>query len=91
MVQRYVEASLRDAARQLHAPRGLGQDATIEWLGRVGTARAVGIDCVALWLRLRALADRKRSDSAALLDLARQTHAWKRKIIDGPARNSNPH
>jgi len=91
MVQRYVEASLRDAARQLHAPRGLGPAATLEWLDRVGTARAVGIDCTALWGRMRALAERRRPDLAALLDVARQIHAWKRKIVDGPAGNSGPH
>ena len=91
IVQRYVEASVRDAARQLHAPRGLALEAMLDWLGRVGTARAVKVDCMALWQRMRALASDRRPDRTALLEIAQQTHAWRRMIVDGPARNSRPH
>ena len=42
MIARYVQETVRDVARQLHAPRGLAGAPLVEWLRRVGTARGVG-------------------------------------------------
>jgi hypothetical protein len=82
VVRRYVEASLRDAARRLHAPHGLAGAALVEWLKRVGAARGVGLDCAAI-----ARAAEERSDTAALAAIARDIHHWKGEIIDGPSRD----
>ena len=45
MIRRYVLETVRDVARQLHAPRELSTAALIGWLQRVGAARGVAIDC----------------------------------------------
>lgn len=82
VVRRYVEASLRDAARRLHAPRGLAGAALLDWLKRVGAARGVGADCAAI-----ARAAEAQSDAAALAAIARDIHHWKGEIIDGPSRD----
>jgi hypothetical protein len=83
VVRRYVEASLRDAARRLHAPRGLAGASLLDWLKRVGDARGVRLDCAAI-----ARDAEEQSDAAALAAVARDIHHWKGEIIDGPSRDS---
>jgi len=87
IVRRYVQATLRDAARELHLPRGLDDAALIESLQRVGEARGVTIDCGALLRRLETRAAGGRGEKSPLLPLARDIHQWKREIMDGPAGN----
>jgi hypothetical protein len=82
VVRRYVEASLRDAARRLHAPRGLAGAALLDWLKRVGDARGVRLDCAAI-----ARDAEERSNAAELAAVARAIHHWKGEIIDGPSRD----
>jgi hypothetical protein len=82
VVRRYVEASLRDAARRLHAPRGLAGAALLDWLKRVGDARGVGLDCAAIARDAEA-----KNDAAGLAAIARYIHHWKGEIIDGPSRD----
>ncbi len=77
MIRRYVQETVRDVARQLHAPRGLTGDAMIAWLQRVGRARGVEADCGALMRR----ADELR-DPSSLVGLAREIHRWKGEILD---------
>jgi len=91
MVRRYVQATLRDAARQLHAPRGLSESALLDWLERVGRARGVDIDGVALYRDTEAVVENRRGGTAALIPIARDIHKWKREILDGPARDSRDH
>ena len=86
MVARYVHETVRDAARQLHAPRGLGAEALVEWLGRIGNARGVSVDCAALVRRANEL-DQRRREGRALVQLARDTHRWKREILNGRSRH----
>jgi Domain of unknown function (DUF4350) len=88
MVKRYVLETLRDAGRQLHAPRGLSTTALIGWLQRVGTARGVAIDCAALIKEAATLEEGQRRNPAALVRLARQIHRWKGEVVDG--RSGNP-
>ncbi len=82
VVRRYVEASLRDAARRLHAPRGLAGAALLDWLKRLGEARGVGLDCAAI-----ARDAETKNDAAGLAAIARDIHHWKGEIIDGPSRD----
>jgi hypothetical protein len=88
MVRRYVQACLRDVARQLHAPRGLSESALLEWLRRVGEARGADVDCVALYRETEGIVESRRGGIAPLIPVARGIHRWKREILDGPARNS---
>jgi hypothetical protein len=91
MVRRYVQETVRDVARQLHAPRGLSGDALLAWLQRVGTARAVEIDCRVLMDGADKLGAPQRRDSSLLVRLARDAHRWKGEILDGCSRHPRNH
>jgi hypothetical protein len=84
---RFVEASVQDVARQLHAPRGLSGGELAAWLERVGRARGVKTEIAPRLDEANQLALAKRTDSAALVALARAISDWKQEIIDGPARH----
>lgn len=87
MVRRYVFETMRDVARQLHAPRGLSTAALVAWLQRVGAARGITTDCAALMNETEALADGRRRSPASLVRLAREIHRWRGEIVDGRARH----
>jgi len=78
MVRRYVQATIRDAARQLHAPRGLSDAALLDWLRRVGQARNADIDCLAVYRETDTIVESRRGDIAPLIPIARDIHKWKR-------------
>ena len=89
MVQRYVQAIVRDVARQLRGPATMTEADAVAWLDRVGRARGVDISCAALLLRARELA--RRRDGPTLAALARDTYRWKREIVDGASGHSRRH
>jgi hypothetical protein len=91
MVRRYVQETVRETARQLHAPRGLTGPPLTAWLTRVGEARGVSVDCAAVIDEVESLPDRRRVDLAPLVRIARNIHRWRREIIDGRARHSRGH
>ena len=91
MVLRYVEATIRDAARQLHAPKGLTDPELAEWMGRVGRARGVTLDSTAILRRAEDLSRYGRSDFAAFAGIARDIYRWKQEITDGPSRRTRDH
>ena len=88
MVRRYVFETVRDVARQLHAPRGLSTAALVAWLQRVGAARGISTDCGALISETETLADGRRRSAASLVRLARDIHRWRGEIVDGRSRHS---
>ncbi len=87
IVRRYVQATLRDTARELHLPRGLGDAALTDTLRRVGEARGVTVDCGTVLGRLKTRVERRAGEPSPLLRIARDIHQWKREIMDGPSRN----
>ena len=87
MVRRYVFETVRDVARQLHAPRGLSTPALVSWLQRVGAARGITTDCAALVSETETLSDGRRHSPASLVRLARDIHRWRGEIVDGRARH----
>ncbi len=87
MIRRYVFETMRDVARQLHAPRGLSTAALVAWLQRVGAARGITTDCAALMSETEALADGRRHSAASLVRLAREIHRWRGEIVDGRTRH----
>jgi hypothetical protein len=91
MIRRYVQETVRDVARQLHAPSGLAGEALVAWLRRVGTARGVEVDCGAVIRRASEYAETRRRDLSPLVRVARDIHRWKREILDGPSRHSRDH
>ena len=87
IVIRFVEATVQDVARRLHAPRGLIGDDLTAWLDRVGKARGVTTSCATPVEQANAMATARRADPAALVSLAQTINRWKQEMIDGPARH----
>ena len=91
MIRRYVQETLRDVARQLHAPRALAGEALIAWLQRVGGARGVTVECEALMRRAGELTEASRRDQSGLVRLARDTHRWQGEMLDGRSGHPRDH
>ena len=91
MLRRYVQETVRETARQLHAPRGLSGQGLAAWLTRVGQARGVTVDCAAVIGEVEQLPDRRRGDFARFVRIARDIHRWRREIVDGRSRHSRGH
>ena len=89
MIRRYIAETLRDVARQLHAPRGLSAESLIAWLQRVGAARGAGVDCGAVVRQLSEIGDERRRDLPQLVGLARAIHRWRAEVLHGRSRDSN--
>jgi hypothetical protein len=87
MIARYIRETVRDVARQLHAPRGLSGEAQMAWLQRVGAARGTDVDCGAVVRRSAELGEGRRRDLAPLIRLARDIHRWKGEVLDGRSRH----
>lgn len=83
LVRRYVQATLREAAGRLHAPRGLSDAVLIEWFRRIEQARHVELDCGGIYRRALAAESAMRDDHAALAPIARDVHRWKGAMLDG--------
>ncbi len=88
IVRRYVEATIRDVAQQIHAPRGLAERPLLEWLRRIGDAREVATDCTDIYRRAGDQADMQRGDLAPLVPIARDIYRWKGEMLDGTAGHS---
>jgi hypothetical protein len=91
MIRRYVQATVRDVARQLHAPRALADGALIAWLRRVGLARGVSVDCGSLMAQASEIRETGRRDPSAMVRLARDTHRWQREMLDARSRHPRDH
>jgi hypothetical protein len=91
MVRRYVQETIREAARQLHAPRGLSGGALAAWLKRVGEARGVTVDAETVLSDVEVLGDTRRRDLAPLVRIARDIHRWKGEIVDGRSGHPRHH
>jgi hypothetical protein len=88
MIRRYIAETLRDVARQLHAPRGLSAESLVAWLQRVGTARGAGVDCGAVVRQLGEIGGERRRDLPQLVGLARAIHCWRAEVLHGRSRDS---
>ena len=93
LVRRYLEATTRDVARRLHAPRTLDDAGTARWLERVGELRGLGPEDARLPADAAAYLQTARPDSHRLLGLARRLHQWKRTMLGDmrrKGRDSDP-
>lgn len=87
IARRYVEATLREVAHRIHAPRGLGDSSLVEWLGRVGEARGVDRDCALLYRQARTLDQGRGGELSTVMPMLRDVYRWKQEMIDGPSGN----
>jgi hypothetical protein len=90
IVRRYVQETIRDVARQLHAPASLVGAPLVAWLQRVGSARSVSVDCGEVARRASELGEGRR-DGTGYVQIARDIYLWKREIIDGRSGNPRAH
>jgi hypothetical protein len=91
MVRRYVQETVREAALALHAPRELSDAGLVAWLGRVGSARGVAIDCDSVLRQAADSGTERGRNPSALVRLARDIHQWKGEIVDGRSRHPGDH
>ena len=90
LVRRYVEATIRNAALQQHAPRSLDGPATLDWLQRLSSAAGGRIDAVAISRQASALAALGRRDLAQLFGIARAIRQWKNELGGNQERMHGP-
>ena len=83
ILRRYAEATLRDVARRLNAPRQPERDALIAWVDRVGRKRGVKRSFRDLYAQAGKTQGNIRRDSSRVARLARRLYLWKREVIDG--------
>jgi hypothetical protein len=88
MVQRYVETSIRDTAKQVHAPKGLSDEELAKWLQRMGQAKGVKTDNVEILNRTNRLIGQENSDLREYIELARSIYRWKQEILNGRSKHS---
>jgi hypothetical protein len=84
IVANYVHSTVRTVARQLRSPPGIDWQGLVDWLSRVGASRGVAVDFPRLVRRAEDLVRPKSENTAALVEIARDTHRWKREILNGP-------
>jgi hypothetical protein len=87
MIYRYIHSTVRDAGRQIHAPRTLDGERLVQWLQRAGAARGVRRDCAEMIQRADELIRDQGSSLGSFVGLARDVYRWKREIVYGPSRN----
>ncbi len=83
ILKRYADATLRDVADRLNAPRKLEGAALIAWVDRVGTRRGAQRKFKDLYDRASERGGHARRDGPRLARLARRLYQWKREVIDG--------
>ncbi len=84
ILRRYLDATLRDVARRLRAPRHIDEDDLVEWVDRVGKARAVRVNFSSLQRETEAIAGVANPNSPTILKAAQSLRRWKQEIINGP-------
>lgn len=88
MAHRYVEATIRDTARQLHAPKGLSGPELVEWTRRVSVARGVEQDNAVILQQADQLLKQTHSDLPAFVSVARSIYRWKQEILNGRTKHT---
>ena len=82
VVAAYVEATIRDVGRRLHAPARLDSAGLVAWLDRTARARGVQGDVNELVRRTEALRIGARADPRMLVRVAADAHRWKQEMLN---------
>ncbi len=88
IVQRYVEASIRDTAKQVHAPKGLSDEELAKWMQRMSQAKGVETDNIEILNRTNRLIGQESRDLRDYIELARSIYRWKQEILNGRSKHS---
>lgn len=80
---RYLNAMMRDVARRVHAPRGLGDDGRARWLDEVGRSRKLAADFGALYRDAGELSDSRHREPGRYAALAQRLYYWRQEMLHG--------
>lgn len=83
ILKNYIWMTVRQVARDLHAPRGRGDQAVLAWLDQVGQTRKVSRPCSNI-VREADGKSKSRRDIEQLYICARDIHQWKGEMLNGP-------
>lgn len=83
ILKNYIWVVIRLTARDLHAPRGKGDQAVLDWLDRLGQARGVSSSCSAIVSAVD-MAYKSKKNADQLYKCARDIHRWKGEMLNGP-------
>jgi hypothetical protein len=92
IIQRYVENTVRETARQLRAPKDLSYQQLLAWLSQLGKKRSLTRDCTEI-ARLTQDLSRPRgtTDISRFAHIAREINQWKQEMVDGPSAYTRHH
>ena len=83
ILKNYIWMIIRLVARDLHAPRGQGDKAVLDWLDRLGRTRGVSRPCSEI-VRDADMEDKGQKSQDRLYQCARDIHRWKGEMLNGP-------
>lgn len=83
LLNRYVDFTVADIARKLHAPDGMDEQAKVAWLDRLSRARKAKRGARDLITYLQKVGGSGRqSDRVAVVRAARRLNQWKKDLLD---------
>lgn len=92
IIQRYVENTIRETARQLRAPKDLSYLQLLAWLSQLGKKRSLTRDCTEIARLTQDLSHpRGTTDISRFAHIAREINQWKQEIVDGPSAYTRHH
>ncbi|MDR1915454.1 MAG: DUF4350 domain-containing protein [Synergistaceae bacterium] len=83
VIDRYIRMTIRNCARNLHAPENLDERATAEWLDRIGHSRGVKLSCTSILNTLSELNGEGAENLPKLFETAFDIFRWKGEILIG--------
>lgn len=85
--RRYVRMIIHVAARNLHAPNNLDEQALTGWLDHIGESRGIAKSCGAIWQSIINLDASDSKNLPLFFQGARDIYRWKEEILHGPSRS----
>ena len=80
---RYLNAMMRDVARRVHAPRGLGDAGRVRWLDEVGRSGQIEADFGALYRDAEDLSQSRHNEPGRHAALAQRLYHWRQEMLHG--------
>jgi hypothetical protein len=91
MLKRYVEATILDAASQLHAPRGMPVRELAAWAGRIGERRGASVQPEDVLARAEVLIAGDGTGLSSAAGVAKDIYRWKGELLNGPSGHPRDH
>jgi hypothetical protein len=82
-LRRYLQTTVQEVARLLHAPTGMDLNATARWLEQVAETRRVPIRLVDLEREVGEAGQARRERERRVVDTARRIYRWRQEMTHG--------